>query len=57
MPQNMIVISDYQIMTQIYESANKEVYRALGETDGQRVILKVLKQDSMNSLLINKNMN
>ncbi|MGL4377758.1 MAG: AAA family ATPase [Microcoleaceae cyanobacterium] len=41
----MIVISGYQILGQIYESANSEVYRAIGETDGQRVILKVLKQD------------
>jgi serine/threonine protein kinase len=41
----MISISGYQILAQIYESANSEVYRAIGETDGQRVILKVLKQD------------
>jgi predicted ATPase/serine phosphatase RsbU (regulator of sigma subunit)/tRNA A-37 threonylcarbamoyl transferase component Bud32 len=43
--QKMIIISGYQILTQIYESANSEVYRAIRETDGQRVILKVLKQD------------
>jgi serine/threonine protein kinase len=41
----MIIISGYQIVSRIYESANSEVYRAIRETDGQRVILKVLKQD------------
>jgi diguanylate cyclase (GGDEF)-like protein len=44
-PQNMIIISGYRILTQIYESINSEVYRAIRESDGQRVILKVLKQD------------
>ncbi|MGL4376156.1 MAG: serine/threonine protein kinase, partial [Microcoleaceae cyanobacterium] len=41
----MISISGYRIVTKIYESANSEVYRAIRETDGQKVILKVLKQD------------
>lgn len=41
----MLTIDDYQILTQIYESANSEVYRAIHESDGERVILKVLKQD------------
>jgi len=41
----MINLSGYQILTQIYESANSEVYRARRETDRQSVILKVLKQD------------
>ncbi len=41
----MLKIDGYQILTQIYESANSEVYRGIRETDGQSVILKVLKQD------------
>ncbi|HEY9296186.1 MAG TPA: protein kinase, partial [Phormidium sp.] len=41
----MLKIGGYQILAQIYESANSEVYRAIRETDGERVILKVLKQD------------
>ena len=43
--QKMIIISGYRIVTQVYESANSEVYRAIRESDGQSVILKVLKQD------------
>ncbi|MGA9378947.1 MAG: AAA family ATPase, partial [Phormidium sp.] len=41
----MLKIDGYQILTQIYESANSEVYRAIREIDSQRVILKILKQD------------
>ncbi|HEY9852340.1 MAG TPA: AAA family ATPase [Leptolyngbyaceae cyanobacterium] len=41
----MIDIDGYQILAQIYESANSEVYRAIRKTDGQKIILKVLKQD------------
>ncbi|MEY3870021.1 MAG: hypothetical protein RLZZ338_3912, partial [Cyanobacteriota bacterium] len=41
----MIIISGYRIVSRIYESANSEVYRAIRESDGQRVILKILKQD------------
>ncbi|SKB12076.1 Serine/threonine protein kinase [Planktothrix sp. PCC 11201] len=41
----MLKIDGYQTFTAIYESANSAVYRAIRETDNQRVILKVLKQD------------
>jgi serine/threonine protein kinase len=41
----MIIIPDYQILAQIYESANSLVYRAIREQDNQSVILKVLKED------------
>jgi len=41
----MLKIDGYQTLTQLYESANSEVYRAIRETDSQRVILKFLKQD------------
>ncbi len=38
-------IPGYQLLSQIYESANSEVYRGIREADNQAVILKVLKQD------------
>ena len=41
----MIILPRYQVLAQIYESSNSEVYRAIRETDNQKVILKVLKQD------------
>src|ERR671932_452742 len=41
----MITLAGYQILTQIYESANSLVYRAIRERDNQSVILKVLKED------------
>ena len=41
----MLTIQNYQILAQIYESANSLVYRALREEDNQPVILKLLKQD------------
>lgn len=41
----MLKIDGYQILTQIYNSAKSEVYRAIRQSDDQRVILKVLKQD------------
>ncbi|HEY9904079.1 MAG TPA: ATP-binding sensor histidine kinase [Candidatus Sericytochromatia bacterium] len=41
----MISLSGYQILSQIYESANSVVYRAIREQDNQSVILKVLKED------------
>lgn len=41
----MIILTGYQILTQIHESANSEVYRGIRESDNQPVILKVLKQD------------
>ena len=41
----MLKIPGYQILTQIYNSLNSEVYRAIRNIDGQKVILKVLKQD------------
>ncbi|HBY79214.1 MAG TPA: hypothetical protein DEG47_19930, partial [Cyanobacteria bacterium UBA11148] len=40
-----IAIAGYQILSQIYESANSLVYRGKREQDNQGVILKVLKQD------------
>jgi serine/threonine protein kinase len=41
----MITLPGYQILAQIYESANSLVYRAIREQDNQSVILKALKQD------------
>jgi predicted ATPase/signal transduction histidine kinase/tRNA A-37 threonylcarbamoyl transferase component Bud32 len=41
----MITLPGYQILTQIYESANSVIYRAIREQDNQSVILKVLKED------------
>lgn len=41
----MIFLFGYQILSQIYESINSEVYRGIRVSDNQRVILKVLKQD------------
>jgi predicted ATPase/signal transduction histidine kinase/CheY-like chemotaxis protein/tRNA A-37 threonylcarbamoyl transferase component Bud32 len=41
----MLTLPNYQISTQIYESANSLVYRGLRKKDNQPVILKVLKQD------------
>lgn len=41
----MISIPGYQILAQIYESANSLVYRAIGEQDNQSVILKILKEE------------
>ncbi|MGK7916467.1 MAG: AAA family ATPase, partial [Prochloraceae cyanobacterium] len=41
----MIILPGYQILTQIYESANSLVYRGLREQDNIPVILKVLKQE------------
>jgi predicted ATPase/GAF domain-containing protein/tRNA A-37 threonylcarbamoyl transferase component Bud32 len=41
----MITIPGYQIIGQIYQSANSLVYRALTESKRQRVILKLLRQD------------
>lgn len=41
----MITLHGYQILTQIYESANSRVYRGIREQDNQSVILKLLKED------------
>jgi serine/threonine protein kinase len=41
----MIVLNGYQILSQVYESVNSEVYRGIRTTDNQPVILKVLKQE------------
>ncbi|MBE9126992.1 MULTISPECIES: ATP-binding sensor histidine kinase [unclassified Coleofasciculus] len=41
----MITLSGYQILTQIYESANSVVHRAIRKQDNKAVILKVLKED------------
>jgi predicted ATPase/serine phosphatase RsbU (regulator of sigma subunit)/tRNA A-37 threonylcarbamoyl transferase component Bud32 len=41
----MINIPNYQISTQIYESANSLVYRGIRKKDNQLIILKVLKED------------
>ena len=41
----MITLPGYQILAQVYESANSLVYRAIREQDNQTVILKVLKED------------
>lgn len=44
-PPVMILISGYQICTQIYGSANSLVYRGTRNHDNKAVILKVLRQD------------
>lgn len=44
----MSTITDYQIVTKVYESANSLVYRALPYADERSVILKVLKKDYPN---------
>lgn len=41
----MLNLTNYQVLAQIYESINSEVYRAIRDTDNQRVILKFLKED------------
>jgi predicted ATPase/signal transduction histidine kinase/CheY-like chemotaxis protein len=41
----MLTLPNYQILTQIDESPNSLVYRAVRNQDNQAVILKVLKQD------------
>jgi predicted ATPase/class 3 adenylate cyclase/GAF domain-containing protein/tRNA A-37 threonylcarbamoyl transferase component Bud32 len=41
----MFNIPNYQIGTQIYESANSLVYRGIRKKDNQPVILKILKED------------
>ncbi len=41
----MLTLPNYQISTQIYESANSLVYRGVRNEDNQPVILKVLKED------------
>ncbi len=41
----MIALPGYQIIAQIYESANSYVYRGIRKQDNKPVILKVLKQD------------
>ncbi|WP_036486493.1 AAA family ATPase [Myxosarcina sp. GI1] len=40
-----IALPDITVKTQIYESANSLVYRAVRRTDNTAVVLKVLKQD------------
>jgi len=41
----MLTLPNYQIGTQIYESANSLVYRGVRDEDNQPVILKMLKED------------
>ncbi len=41
----MFILPNYQVIEQIYESANSLVYRAKRNGDNQTVILKVLKND------------
>lgn len=41
----MSVLLGYQLLAQIYESANSLVYRGIREEDNQAVILKFLKED------------
>lgn len=41
----MSVLLGYQLLAQIYESANSLVYRGIQERDNQAVILKFLKED------------
>ncbi|MEM7712787.1 MAG: AAA family ATPase [Cyanobacteria bacterium P01_A01_bin.68] len=46
----MMIISGYEILEQIYESSNSVVYRGRREKDSRLCILKVLKQDVLNSI-------
>lgn len=41
----MIVLKGYDILAQVYESVNSEVYRAIRTVDNQPVMLKILKQE------------
>lgn len=41
----MIVLNGYDILAQVYESVNSEVYRAIRIADNQPVMLKILKQE------------
>ncbi len=41
----MIEIPGYRVLSQIYESANSQVYRGIRESDERAVIVKLLKQD------------
>ncbi|MBE9563375.1 MAG: serine/threonine protein kinase, partial [Proteobacteria bacterium] len=41
----MLILPNYQIIEQIYESLNSTVYRGYRNEDNQPVILKMLKQD------------
>ena len=41
----MIFPSGYQILHQLYEGTNSQIYRGIRESDGQKVIIKVLKKD------------
>ncbi len=41
----MVTLAGYQILTQIYESFNSQVYQAIRLSDNRSVILKVLKQE------------
>jgi predicted ATPase/serine phosphatase RsbU (regulator of sigma subunit)/tRNA A-37 threonylcarbamoyl transferase component Bud32 len=41
----MLTLANYEILSQIYESANSLVYRGLQKKDNTPVILKMLKQD------------
>jgi predicted ATPase/serine phosphatase RsbU (regulator of sigma subunit)/tRNA A-37 threonylcarbamoyl transferase component Bud32 len=41
----MLILPNYQILNQIYESANSLIYRGIRNEDNQPVILKVLKED------------
>lgn len=41
----MLVLPDYQILAQIYQSANSRVYRSRRQPDNQPVILKLLNLD------------
>ena len=45
----MVVITGYEILEQIYESSNSVVYRGRRGEDNQAIILKILKQDCLNS--------
>ncbi|OCR00907.1 hypothetical protein BCD67_24420 [Oscillatoriales cyanobacterium USR001] len=40
-----MALSGYQVLGQIYDSINSEVYRAIRESDREKVILKFLKQN------------
>jgi predicted ATPase/serine phosphatase RsbU (regulator of sigma subunit)/tRNA A-37 threonylcarbamoyl transferase component Bud32 len=41
----LIIFPNYQVLEQIYESANSQVYRGIRTEDNQSVIFKVLQED------------
>jgi PAS domain S-box-containing protein len=47
-------VPGYKILSRIYESASSFVFRAVRESDGQPVVLKMLKPDTPNLIELNR---